>query len=280
MSNDCGSFSVEDVVYLKQYGAERTGTNYLKRLIELNFSNAVVFGSVLGWKHGLYETQSGPDPECASHAQWLEIRSVGDEVYSVDGHLLPWTRAELQEAIPKLNYVISTKGLRSWVHSYKRFRAMDEEWNPGDVARWCRHWLSSHERWAELLEARGGILVEFEGLLRDINPVLEDFESRFRLTRTHRPFVNEPRIVKASTDLGLLFAEEPFDPTLGETCERGAPTPKVIEETIASFQADAARLRDRLRSAAGLTQDAGRPGCARSPSACAGREGGRATSVH
>lgn len=256
MSNNPGAFSAGDAVYLKQYGAERTGTNYLKRLIELNFSTAVVFGSVLGWKHGLYETQSDSDPECTSHSQWLETRSEGDKVYSVDGHRLPYTREELHEAIPKLNYVISTKDLRSWVYSYKRFRAMNVDWNPGEVAKWCRHWLSSHVRWAELLEARGGILVEFEILVRDINSVLESLESRFRLTRTHSHFVNEPRIVKASTDSGLLFADESFDPTIYESCNMPGSSPRAIEETIDSFQADAVRLRERLRSAAGFTREA------------------------
>ena len=40
--------------YFKQYGELRTGTNYLKRLIELNFKDSIIFGSILGWKHGTY----------------------------------------------------------------------------------------------------------------------------------------------------------------------------------------------------------------------------------
>jgi hypothetical protein len=43
----------ETMTIFKQYGEQRTGTNYLKRLIELNFTDVLVFGSVLGWKHGM-----------------------------------------------------------------------------------------------------------------------------------------------------------------------------------------------------------------------------------
>lgn len=236
-------------VYFKQYGAERTGTNYLKRLIELNFSNAVVFGSVLGWKHGLYETRNGPDPQCESHQQWLDQCTTGETVHSVDGHQLPFTQTELQESISKLNYLISTKDLRSWVYSFKQFRARQRPWSSDDVAAWCRRWVDAHGNWACLLESHGGALVEFEYLLRDITPTLEAIESRFRLIRKNREFGNEPRIVEASTDLGLLFSRMHFEPKPYQNREYLSAIPIEIHRTIEKFESGAQAQLRRLRSA-------------------------------
>ncbi len=252
MKCDAVTSPAEERVFLKQYGAERSGTNYLKRLLELNFTNVVVLGSVLGWKHGLYETRSGADPHCASHEGWLEACSRGEDVFSVDGHRLPFTRAELQESIPKLRYVVSTKSLESWVRSFKQFRANNRAWCVDEVVSWCRRWLSAHERWADLLETRGGVVVEFEDLLRGFSPVLKTIESRFRLTRRGRELVNEPRIVNASTDSGLLFSAEHFDATAYQDRDGTHPIPAEIRWTIESFEPDAAKLLCRLRSAGGL----------------------------
>jgi len=249
MNNDSGALTAQGAVFLKQYGAERSGTNYLKRLIELNFPNAVVFGSVLGWKHGLYETRNGPDAECTSHAQWLESCSMGNAVYSVDGHRLPFTTAELQESIPQLHYVVSTRPLASWVHGFKQFRARQRAWSSQEVESWSRRWLSAHEKWAVLLETHGGIVVEFEALIRDISPVLEGLQSRFRLTRRHPHFVNEPRIVKASTDSGLLFSKEHFDPKPHQNHEYKSVIPVEIHRIIESFEEEAESVLTRLRAA-------------------------------
>jgi len=37
--------------YFKQYGCKRTGTNYLKALLERNFSDVMVLMHTLGGKH-------------------------------------------------------------------------------------------------------------------------------------------------------------------------------------------------------------------------------------
>ena len=38
--------------YIKQYGIQRSCTNYVKLLIEENFRQVHVLASTLGWKHG------------------------------------------------------------------------------------------------------------------------------------------------------------------------------------------------------------------------------------
>ena len=74
------------VVYFKQYGSQRTGTNYLKRLMEINFENVIVFGSVLGWKHGMYETGNGYQHKCHSHEQWIEDKTKDDRDWETQSH--------------------------------------------------------------------------------------------------------------------------------------------------------------------------------------------------
>lgn len=41
-------------MYLKQYGAQRTCTNYVKVLLEQNLQDVTVLASILGWKHGAH----------------------------------------------------------------------------------------------------------------------------------------------------------------------------------------------------------------------------------
>ena len=40
------------MIYIKQYGLKRSGTNYLRYLIEENFQGVKVLVDILGWKHG------------------------------------------------------------------------------------------------------------------------------------------------------------------------------------------------------------------------------------
>jgi hypothetical protein len=64
------------MTYFKQYGLQRTGTNYLRFLIEDNFLDTHVFMSILGWKHSLFN--SSQDRWAKNVEEWIEKFKCSD----------------------------------------------------------------------------------------------------------------------------------------------------------------------------------------------------------
>jgi len=201
------------MIYFKQYGAQRSGTNYLKRLVELNFKDVTVFGSVLGWKHGMYEHANGYQFKCDSHEEWLEKKTKDGRVYSVDGHALKHTREELEKAIPQLNYLISVKDPYAYVSSFKKFRARKKEWEPKRVEGWVNQYLELYDAWKRFHDEIPGrcFIVNYNDLLTNRDIVLTSIQSKFGLTLKHDTLVDETRAVNASTDHGLIIDRKQFN---------------------------------------------------------------------
>ena len=164
------------MTYFKQYGAQRSGTNYLKRLVELNFKDVTVFGSVLGWKHGMYEHANGYQFKCDNHEEWLEKKTKDGRVYSVDGHALKHTREELEQAIPQLNYLISVKDPYAYVSSFKKFRARKKEWEPKRVEGWVNQYLELYDAWKRFHDEEPGrcFIVNYNDCLLYTSPSPRD----------------------------------------------------------------------------------------------------------
>ena len=137
------------VTYFKQYGEMRTGTNYIKRLLELNFKGVEVFGSILGWKHGMYDIQNGPD-NTKSHHEWLDKQYKKGRVYSVDGYPLKYTYAQLKESISELNYIFSIKSPEAFVVSYKKFRFPNKKLHDTVIVNLCKRYNEKYTKWQEL----------------------------------------------------------------------------------------------------------------------------------
>lgn len=195
------------MINVKQYGAQRTGTNYLKRLIELNFENVTVFGSVLGWKHGMYETGNGYQHTCSSHREWIKNKTKNGKVYSVDNHVLSYTPEQLEQACDNLHYLISVKDPYAYIVSYKRFRANKQPWNEQHVIKWIQQYLDCYAVWRTLYDKQpeACYIVDYKQLIHNRDVVLSSIQSKFRLERKHSDFVDENKTVNASTDHGLII---------------------------------------------------------------------------
>jgi len=237
--------TLDSVMYFKQYGAQRTGTNYLKRLVELNFKNVTVFGSVLGWKHGMFETGNGYQHKCDSHKQWVDDKTKYGDVYSVDQHRLKYTPQELHDACERLNYLISIKNPYAFVCSYKNFRAKKQPWNESKVIDWLKNYLDCYSRWKDLYNNNSGcsILVDYDDLICNRNIVLAKIQTKFKLEKKHEEFVQESKTVKASTDHGLLISKEKFDTDYYSERRYMDEIPDGIERLITSFLKDYSGLR-------------------------------------
>ena len=205
------------MIYFKQYGVQRSGTNYLKRLMELNFKDTTVFGSVLGWKHGMYETANSDAEKfrSRSHDNWIDKKTKDGKVYSVDNHVLKYTPEELRKACRNLNYLISIKDPHAYIMSFKKFRARKQPWDPKKVKTWLDNYFTCYLRWSNIVRAypKRCTVVKYEELLENKAGVLAEIRDKFGLTQKHEEFVNEVKVVRASTDHGLMIdGKNSFDP--------------------------------------------------------------------
>lgn len=223
------------MIYFKQYGAQRSGTNYLKRLVELNFEQVTVFGSVLGWKHGMYETGNSYNQTCTSHLQWIEKKTRPDgRVNSVDGHALTYTSRQLRQACDNLHYLISIKNPHAYVVSYKRFRAKKQPWRESQVKQWVQLYLRLYTQWRHLYDQQPDrcFMIDYDQLICNRDTILQSLQVKFDLSMKHDKFVDEDRTVKASTDHGLIIDKSGFDKPYYQNREYMKEIPPEISRVI------------------------------------------------
>ena len=200
---------------LKQYGLERTGTNYLKRLVDLNFE-IKVFASILGWKHGMFELRSNDQHTAESHLDWIKQRTDKERgVLSVDNRSLSYTPEDLISWCQNMGYLISYKEIHAYIASMKRFRRPKKPWSDlvdnNTIEFWCKRYITKYRRWIFLYNSTDQcIFVHYDSLLEDYRVELERIRILFNLD-PRGPYQDEPRIVKASTDHGLMYKKDTFD---------------------------------------------------------------------
>jgi len=200
-------------VYFKQYGAQRTGTNYIKRLLELNFSNAVVFSNLLGWKHGLYHLKSHRNSEqAANHLDWInkKYNPKINKVLCSDEICSSYSKSELEKACSKINYIISYRPLAAYIYSYKIFRHPKKTFYDINIEKLCKEYVEDYKTWFLLPNS---IKINSIDLLDDekLYEILNNIKNKFDLQPKNENFLNEKRIIKASTESGLIIDSQEFD---------------------------------------------------------------------
>jgi hypothetical protein len=223
------------MVYFKQYGAERTGTNYLKRLIELNFKDVEVFASILGWKHGMYQTRNNERCKCPSHEEWVNEKTKEGITYSVDNHKIKHSPSTLLEVCKQLNYLISIKSPYSFVLSFKKFRRPKKKWSDVNPKQWTVSYFNRYKMWLDLEST----IVSYEDLIADYTSTLDHLCDKFNLTKKNEEYINEPKVVRASTDHGIMINRQvDFNTSyyLNEEYLQELPTDviKIITDVISS----------------------------------------------
>lgn len=192
------------MIYFKQYGEMRTGTNYLKRLLEINYDDVTVFGSLLGWKHGMYDLNNSRDGT-GSHQEWLNKKTKNNIVYSVDDlPILKHTHDELMQAISELNYLYCIKKPVSYVLSIKKFRFPNRPLTQSNIVSLCDRYNTRYRDWLDMYMQHDGSFVSHESMLHDYKHVLLNLELKYQLNRKHNKLYNESKVVKASTDIGVI----------------------------------------------------------------------------
>ena len=116
------------MIFFQQYGARRTGTNYLQALVEYNF-NDVLLLSTFHWKHGHRKSHNEmikrvypqyPDTDVVSLHCYKGICGKNDDMFEY-----------LSNAVidDKIKTIVSVKDPYAWIESVWRWSANTKEKN-------------------------------------------------------------------------------------------------------------------------------------------------------
>jgi hypothetical protein len=203
--------------FLKQYGARRTGTNYLRALIRFNYPQA----EVVPLMHILGDKHSPPPP---FDELWRRVQDDDDPAFSfVMGatRYAPPTdpspdhprqqQAVRQVAAPlarafaegALGFLVSIKDPYAWVVSISRYVGWTH-WNSraqplsehlaGEVERHCGEYNACYAAWLELarrLPERCQV-IRYEDVLAEPARTLDELEARFGVRRCGGALVDLP----------------------------------------------------------------------------------------
>ena len=196
--------------FLKQYGAQRTGTNYLRVLLQKNYSDVCTLMHILGDKHSppppfddLWteaKKESNPALVFVSQATFrhpsLSTSAKDPRQHETVRQIAePLTQAYLSRT---LGFVVSIKNPYAWVSSiavYEREigrRAPLPHRLEGFARTQCLRFNDLYRSWLDA--ARDGfptLVVRHEDLVSDPERVLDEIDERFGLRRTG-PFLDEP----------------------------------------------------------------------------------------
>ncbi len=174
------------MVFFKQYGERRTGTNVLRALLAENFEQVTVLLHVLGDKHSS-PSELSEDEGVVSRATW----AVPAQTTSPDE---PAQREYLERVAPalgaalregQLRYLVSTKHPYAWAASWLRWSGWRtdarkpmlaaQERMLGEVLRFaCLEFNRKHREWLALCDQNPATatIVRFEDLLESPRSVL------------------------------------------------------------------------------------------------------------
>lgn len=163
------------MIYVKQYGMKRSGTNYTRWLLQENFVNVQPLSEILGWKHGPHPDnvdwtgKSWADPfhpQAESETQAL-VAMVTDDIY----------KAVISNQI---RYTITTKNPYAWWCSYVRFTERPEPMM--SVEDGLISWNSLHDNWSDLAKRNPlATIVKYEDLLLDLDTTLNRIATELEL---------------------------------------------------------------------------------------------------
>ena len=192
----------DDIIFIKQHGAMRTGTNLVKFALEENFTNVRVLVNIGRWKHATAET---PFNWCGT--DW-EGEGVSVDVLSrISSEELSAVRAAFDAG--KVKFAISVRDVYSWLTSYIRFTRPDEADSlppPADLPRdyiveALQQWNTLYRSYLSLLDSgHGAMLFRFEDLLTNFSATLNQARSLWGLEPRHARYVRPARYLRAGID--------------------------------------------------------------------------------
>jgi len=157
------------MVFIKQYGAKRSGTNYLKSIVHSNFEDVIVFSNILGWKHGCYYGDS------LLVEDWFEKKGKVSNSERQDAErLFNKLKVDIINSIREddIRYLISVKNPYSWMSSMIKYLGKDMSIlkNKKFVEKHILNWNNVYRSWISLKDSKQYFLVvKNEDMLEDFD---------------------------------------------------------------------------------------------------------------
>jgi len=220
---------------IKQYGEIRTGTNYVRALLQQNHPQVLVLTYILGDKHSApvpfdaiwRAAQTSPEPELefmrrATYAARGPASHDGDITQLAE---LRRRAPDVVEAYRRgtMRFVITTKDPYAWMVSVAKFHQWVHDdvetlhdWDCDAVRTMCHRYNEHHAAWHDLVAANPSRArwVRFEDLLGGAEMVFRQLEEGLGLHRNSR-FTDIPQRLEPTVwdHLPVLKTGAPFDPS-------------------------------------------------------------------
>jgi hypothetical protein len=207
----------DNIIYVKQQGAMRTGTNLVKFALEENFINVRVLVNIGRWKHAPAETTfnwQGRD--------WEGTGTSVDMFSRISREELSAFRAAFEAGAVK--FALSVRSVYSWLASYISFNRPDDTAPPQPLTDLPRehivealmNWNLLYKSYLPLLEpGPQAMLFRVEDLLTDFRGTLDRARRLWKLKPRHAHYVRPVRYLRAGIDgesrAELLESSRSFD---------------------------------------------------------------------
>ena len=208
--------SISDKFFIKQFGLQRSGTNAMKALLEINYPNVRVLTNYLGNKH--------------SACTWDSIvESSNSQNYS-EFDLLDLEIEKIRELIARedLPIIIHVKKPIPWFESYfryqkKKIQFLNPEANPIFDIDWCikcsKIWEEQIVSWITLANQfpDNCIIIEHKETLLNTENVLANIVNKFNLKKSPNLVSKIDNVMKRGHQKehgeNLINPYHKFDPT-------------------------------------------------------------------
>jgi len=192
----------DKLIFVKQQGAMRTGTNLVKFALEENFTNVRVLVNIGRWKHASAET-----PFNWHGINWEgEGRSV-NVLSRISEEDLSAVRAAFDAEAVK--FAISIREVRSWLVSYIQFMRANNmcpslplnDLPQEYIVEALKQWNALYGSYLSLLAGdHRAMLFRFEDLLTNFSATLNKARLLWNLKPRHARFVRPARYMRAGID--------------------------------------------------------------------------------
>ncbi|HLJ74798.1 MAG TPA: hypothetical protein VKU62_09445 [Thermoanaerobaculia bacterium] len=219
-------------IVIKQYGERRTGTNYVRALMQANYPEALVLTYILGDKHSppapldaIWDAaQSSVDPELEFvRRATLAVRSQnshdGDITQLAEMRKRAAAVAQAQRS-GTMRFVITIKDPYAWIVSVARFHQWVHndvetlhDWDCDQLREMCLQYNRHYAAWRQLTQANPSRVawIRYEDLLGGAEAAFRNVELTFGLSR-ERDFVDLPERIEPSWwDHLPVLKSESFD---------------------------------------------------------------------
>ena len=221
--------------YFKQYGTRRSGTNFLRALLEQNFSNTTVLMHTLGGKHNppvnlkIFSAQFQNDSFAFVEAATAAEPAENCLPFSSEQRQYMMDHAKaIQDSVRNktLHFLISVKEPYAWINSMFKYWLNDKNENDPEVidefcklvSIQCAEYNAAYRSYLELFQKypQQTTIVHYHNLIKNPFGFLNGLKSRLSLEKSSETYFSPKKIIHPTDwdqqQSHLRLAKKDFDP--------------------------------------------------------------------